>query len=164
MRGRELLDISSRTLPGKLCASTPETVRPEDFDLVVLGMQESQYGTEGVRELMARIAKARVASLAIMNMPPLPYLERIPGLSIDALKGCYTDPSVWDGFEPELVTLASPDPQAFRPLDQARRMFSKSACPQISRRRGSMPRRRRRCSGNWRPASTRFAMRARKFR
>ena len=30
----------------------PDDVQPEGFDLVVLGMQESQYGTKGVRELM----------------------------------------------------------------------------------------------------------------
>ncbi|HXZ49049.1 MAG TPA: hypothetical protein VEG27_08510, partial [Usitatibacter sp.] len=27
----------------------------------------------------------------------------------------YTDPAVWDRFDPKLVTLCSPDPQAFRP-------------------------------------------------
>ena len=31
------------------------------------------------------------------------------------MKGCYTDASVWDNFEPGLVTLCSPDPQAIRP-------------------------------------------------
>ena len=90
-------------------------VDPGQFDLVVLGMQEAQYSSEGVRELMARVAAARTPCLAIMNMPPLPYLERIPGLSIEPLKQCYVDPTVWEGFEPGLVTLASPDPQAYRP-------------------------------------------------
>jgi hypothetical protein len=124
IKGREgLTDIASKNLPGKLSASAPEAVQPGGFDLVVLGMQEAQYGTPGVRELMARIAKARVPSLAIMNMPPLPYLERIPGLAIDALQGCFTDPSVWDGFDPKLVTLASPDPQAFRPPDQPKNVL-----------------------------------------
>ena len=35
-----------------------------------------------------------------MNMPPLPYLKRIPGLDTDALKPAFTDASVWDNFEP----------------------------------------------------------------
>ena len=35
-----------------------------------------------------------------MNMPPLPYLERIPGVSTEALRACYADPDVWDGFDP----------------------------------------------------------------
>jgi hypothetical protein len=118
-----LVDISSKTLPGKLTAAAPDNVKPEGFDLVVLGMQESQYGTKGVAELMGRIAEARVPCLAIMNMPPLTYLQRIPGLKTDALQACFTDPSVWNGFEPGLVTLASPDPQAFRPPDQGKNVL-----------------------------------------
>ena len=35
-----------------------------------------------------------------MNMPPLPYMKRIPGLNAETLKPAYTDPSVWDNFEP----------------------------------------------------------------
>jgi hypothetical protein len=34
------------------------------------------------------------------------------------LRSCYTDASVWDNFEPGLVTLCSPDPQAIRPPDE----------------------------------------------
>lgn len=110
-----LLDIASKQLPGSLSATTPDEVDPGEFDLIVLGMQEAQYGSPGVRELMARVARAGVPCLAIMNMPPLPYLKRIPGLSTETLEPCYADPRVWDGFDPALTTLASPDPQAFRP-------------------------------------------------
>jgi hypothetical protein len=124
IKGRpSLVDISSKTLPGKLTAAAPDDVKPEGFELVVLGMQESQYGTKGVRELMGRIASARIPCLAIMNMPPLTYLQRIPGLKTDALQACFTDPSVWGGFDPALVTLASPDPQAFRPPDQGKNVL-----------------------------------------
>jgi hypothetical protein len=124
VKGREgLVDISSKTLPGKLTAAAPDEVKPEGFDLVVLGMQESQYGTKGVRELMGRVAAARVPCLAIMNMPPLTYLQRIPGLKTDTLQLCFTDPGVWNGFDPALVTLASPDPQAFRPPDQGKNVL-----------------------------------------
>ncbi|HZQ62217.1 MAG TPA: hypothetical protein VFC24_12755, partial [Casimicrobiaceae bacterium] len=31
---------------------------------------------------------------------------------------CYADASVWDGFDPALVTLCSPDAQAFRPPEE----------------------------------------------
>lgn len=118
VRGREsLLEIASNELPGVLSASTPDAVDPGGFDLIVLGMQEAQYGSRGVRELMRRVARARKPCLAIMNMPPLPYLKRIPGLSTGPLQVCYADPRVWEDFEPGLVTLASPDPQAFRPAD-----------------------------------------------
>jgi hypothetical protein len=124
IKGREsLLDIASKKLSGSLSAATPEEADPRKFDLVVLAMQETQYGASGVRELMGRIAQAGVPCLAIMNMPPLPYLKRIPGLSTAILEPCYTDPGVWDGFDPGLMTLASPDPQAFRPPDQPKNVL-----------------------------------------
>jgi hypothetical protein len=124
IKGRPaLLDIPSKGLPGVLSASTPDEVNPEDFDLIVLGMQEAQYGSQGVRELMGRVARSRKPCLAIMNMPPLPYLKRIPGLSTEALEACYADPGVWKDFDPALTTLASPDPQAFRPPDQPRNVL-----------------------------------------
>jgi hypothetical protein len=124
IKGRDALtDVTSKELPGELTAQTPEQVNASHFDLIVLAMQESQYGSPDVRELMSRIAQVRVPCLAIMNIPPLPYLKRIPGLSTTALEACYTDPRVWDGFDPALVTLASPDPQAFRPPDQPKNVL-----------------------------------------
>ena len=124
IKGREgLLDVSSKKLTGSLSATTPEAVDPVKFDLIVLGMQEAQYGSAGVRELMGRVAAARVPCLAIMNMPPLPYLKRIPGLSTETLEPCYADPAVWEEFDPGLTTLASPDPQAFRPPDRPKNVL-----------------------------------------
>jgi hypothetical protein len=117
------LDVASKSLPGSLTAVTPDHAQPGEFDLAVLAMQEAQYGSAGVRELMGRVARARVPCLAIMNMPPLPYLRRIPGLSTQALEPCYADPDVWNGFEPALTTLASPDPQAFRAPGQPKNVL-----------------------------------------
>jgi len=59
-----------------------------------------------------------VPCMSIMNMPPLPYIRRIPGLDHDALKPAYTDPTVWENFDPKCITLNSPDPQAIRPPDE----------------------------------------------
>lgn len=117
------LAVASKDLPGALSAATPEQVEPGAFDLVVLAMQEAQYGAPGVRELMGRVARAGVPCLAIMNMPPLPFLMRIPGLATEALRPCYAHPEVWDGFDPELTTLASPDPQAYRPAGQPKNVL-----------------------------------------
>jgi hypothetical protein len=64
------------------------------------------------------VAKSRVPTMSIMNMPPLPYVKRIPGLDYEALKPAYTDPTVWDNFDPACLTLCSPDPQAIRPPDE----------------------------------------------
>ncbi len=127
IKGREsLLDIASKKLPGSLSATTPDEVDPTHFDLVVLAMQEGQYGSAGVQELMGRVAIAGVPCLAIMNMPPLPYLKRIPGLRTETLEPCYADPRIWDGFDPGLTTLASADPQAFRSPDQPRNVLQVS--------------------------------------
>jgi hypothetical protein len=124
IRGREsLLDIASQQLPGTLDAITPDEADPGPYDLIVLGMQEAQLGSPGVRELMGRVARARKPCLAIMNMPPLAYLKRIPGLATEALGHCYANPGVWKGFDPTLTTLASPDPQAFRPPDQPKNVL-----------------------------------------
>jgi hypothetical protein len=119
IRGRkDPIVIDSRELPGKVSASGTAGVNPNDYDLVGLAMQEPQYRSAGVRELLDAVAKSRVPCMSIMNMPPLPYVRRIPGLNHDALKPAYTDPSVWDNFDPEALTLCSPDPQAIRPPEE----------------------------------------------
>jgi hypothetical protein len=127
IKGREgLLEVASKQLPGALSATTPEEVDPSQFDLVVLAMQEAQYRLPGVRELLRRVARAGVPCLAIMNMPPLPYLKRLPALRAEALAHCYADAGVWEGFDPGLTTLASADPQAFRPPDQPKNVLQVS--------------------------------------
>jgi hypothetical protein len=119
VKGRNaLVEIDSRKLPGAMSAGGPADFDPAEFDLVALAMQEPQYRSPGVRELMARVAKARVPCMSIMNMPPLTYLKRVRGLDVDACRSSYTDPTVWDAFDPALMTLCSPDPQAFRPPEE----------------------------------------------
>jgi len=110
--------IFSRDLPGKLDAVTPEDVDLKRYDLVGLAMQEPQYTNHTVRVLMIKIAEAGLPCLSIMNMPPLPYLKRIPGLAGMNLEEAYTNAQVWERFKPGLVTLCSPDPQAFRPPEE----------------------------------------------
>ena len=111
--------IFSRDLPGKLDATTPQDVNLSRYDLVGLAMQEPQYTNHTIRVLMVKIAAAKLPCLSIMNMPPLPYLKRIDALSDIDLEEAYTNAQVWERFEPGLVTLCSPDPQAFRPPDEA---------------------------------------------
>ena len=82
-------------------------------------MQEPQYTNHAIQVLMIRIAEARLPCLSIMNMPPLPYLKRIPALAEADLDEAYTNAAVWERFEPGLVSLCSPDPQAFRPPEEA---------------------------------------------
>jgi hypothetical protein len=119
VRGRkDPVVLDSKKLPGKVSAGPAAGVNPKDYDLIGLAMQEPQYRSPGVRELLDAVGKSRVPCMSIMNMPPLPYVKRIPGLDYEALKPAYTDPSVWDNFDPAAITLNSPDPQAIRPPEE----------------------------------------------
>jgi len=119
VKGREApLEIRSRELPGTVGAATPGEVDPGGYDLVALAMQEPQYGAPGVRELLEATARSRVPCLSIMNMPPMPYLARIPGIDPGPCADSYVHPSAWEAFDPGLVSLCSPDAQAFRPPEE----------------------------------------------
>jgi hypothetical protein len=119
VRGRkDPVVLDSTKLPGKVSAGPATGVNPSDYDLIGLAMQEPQYRSPGVRELLDAVAKSRVPCMSIMNMPPLPYVKRILGLDYTALEPAYTDARVWDNFDPRYLTLCSPDPQAIRPPDE----------------------------------------------
>ncbi len=119
VRGRAApVELDSRELPGRVSAGGAAGIDPKDYDLVALAMQEPQYRVPAVRELLDSVARAKVPCMSIMNMPPLAYLRRIPGLDTDALRPAYTDASVWNGFDPAVITLCSPDPQAIRPPEE----------------------------------------------
>ena len=126
-----LVEVSSKELTGHLTASTPQQVTDlAAFDLVVLAMQEPQYRQDGIGELMQQIALAKLPCMPIMNMPPLPYLARLKNdlglqtglaaanIDLNAFRGAYAQADVWDAFDPACMTLSSPDPQAFRPVDE----------------------------------------------
>jgi hypothetical protein len=122
-----LVEVESKALKGSLTACTPQQVTDlTAFDLVVLAMQEPQYRQDGIRELMQQIALAKLPCMPIMNMPPLPYLARLVGqnglnksaIDLMSFRAAYAQADVWDAFDPACMTLSSPDPQAFRPVDE----------------------------------------------
>jgi hypothetical protein len=81
-------------------------------------MQEPQYRAAGVRELLDAVARAKVPCMSIMNMPPPPFLARIPGLDVArAARATPTRPSGTASIR-SCMTLCSPDAQAFRPPDE----------------------------------------------
>ena len=119
VKGRpDPVEISFSPRQDPISADVPSRIDPVSYDLAVLAMQEPQYAASGVRELLNEIAIKRVPCMSIMNMPPPPYLKRLPAIEFAGLQNCFTDVSVWQGFEPGLVTLCSPDAQAFRPADE----------------------------------------------
>jgi hypothetical protein len=122
-----LVEVESKALKGRLTACTPQQVTDlAVFDLVVLAMQEPQYRQAGIRELMQQIAQAKLPCMPIMNMPPLPYLARLVSqnaldaqtMDLNRFRSAYAQAEVWDAFDPTSMTLSSPDPQAFRPIDE----------------------------------------------
>ena len=119
IRGRDApVEINSKAVLGTLSAATPNQVDVNNYDLVAMAMQEPQYSQREVQGLLDRIADAAIPCMSIMNMPPPPYLRRIAGLDVDSLGDAYADLRVWESLDPALMTLASPDPQAFRPPDE----------------------------------------------
>lgn len=119
VKGQEkLVEIASRTLPGHVSATTTGEADPSKYDLVALAMQEPQYRVPAVRDLLEKVGRAKLPAMSIMNMPPLTFLRRMPGLDTEKLRDCYADSTVWDLLDPCLVTLCSPDPQAFRPPEE----------------------------------------------
>jgi hypothetical protein len=105
-------------MSGTVTAGAPEEANPADYDLIVLAMQEPQYRVPIVKDLLQKVGASAKPCMSIMNMPPLAYLKRIPSIDADAIRDAYTDASVWDNIDPGLITLCSPDPQAFRPPDE----------------------------------------------
>ena len=114
----EFVELNSQAGPGKLDAAGPGDVDPANYDMVGLAMQEPQYSAPPVRDLLARVGAARKPIMSIMNMPPLPFLTRIPGVDAKTIAPAFTEASVWDPINPDLITLASPDPQAMRPPEE----------------------------------------------
>src|SRR5579863_6038778 len=65
VRGRAApIELDSRKLPGKVTAGGVSGVNPSGFDLIGLAMQEPQYRSPGVRELLDAVAKSRVPCMS----------------------------------------------------------------------------------------------------
>src|SRR5207248_6460720 len=60
IRGRtHPIEIDSRKLPGTVSAGSPADIDPADYDLVGLAMQEPQYRSPGVRELLDGVGRSK---------------------------------------------------------------------------------------------------------
>lgn len=102
------------TGPHALSFATPDVVDPSEFDIVFLALQEPQARAPEIASLIRLIAD-RLPVASVMNMPPPPFLDRIEKLPVAVPAGAYSAEEVWNALPAERMTLASPDPQAFRP-------------------------------------------------
>jgi len=132
----QLLELKSKELSDRICGgeksagtlrgTTPDEVNDlalqNDFDLVVLAMQEPQYSAPEVRSLLQRIAQSKLPVAAVTNMPLLPFLKRLPQFQMsEEIRACFADAALWDCFSDTTIgriTQCSPDPQAFRPSSE----------------------------------------------
>ena len=117
----------------------PATVDPADYDLVVLAMQEPQYRSPGVRELLDAVATQKVPCMSIMNMPPLAYLKRIPGLATDALQVLLHRCERVGQFRAGALDLVQPGPAGHPPAGRKDQRAAGHACRPTSRRPASTP-------------------------
>jgi len=85
--------------------------------VIGLAMQEPQYRSSGVRELLDAIGVSeKVPCMSIMNMAATSLREAPFRVELRLRwRPPITDPTVWENFDPATVTLCSPDPQAVRP-------------------------------------------------
>jgi hypothetical protein len=104
---------------GRLGLQVPGEVDAGEHDLVLLAMQEPQYAAPEVDALVGRVAAAGLPCVSIMNMPPLAFLRRLPGVDADSVADVYGSAATWARLDPRWITMASPDAQAVRP-DPAR--------------------------------------------
>ena len=138
VRGRkEPVVLNSRKLPGKVTAGGAAGVDPKQYDLVGLCMQEPQYRSPGVRELLDAVAKSRVPCMSIMNMPPLPYVKRIPGLDHDAAAAGLHRPHGVGHVRPGAHDLVQPRPAGVPPAGGEGQRAAGHAADQLQGRASS---------------------------
>jgi len=116
-QGAAPLEIGAQHCKVMPDACVPGDADPRAYDLVCLAMQEPQYSFPEVRQLIERIATARVPCLSIMNMPVPPFLQRITALDDQVAESVFTDAELWARMDRSVFTMAGADPQAKRTED-----------------------------------------------
>src|SRR5260370_40175266 len=70
VKGRnEAIEVDSRKLPGKVSACGPADVDPTDYDLICLAMQEPQYRSPGVRQLLGSVGGPTGHAMPLIKCP-----------------------------------------------------------------------------------------------
>lgn len=108
------LKISSNDLPGKILATTPENTKTKDVKLVFLAMQEAQYKDTIIKKLLLDVAKKKIPTISIMNIPPSKYLHNFNLSNLDKISFLYKNYEIWEKFDLDYLTHCSADPQVFR--------------------------------------------------
>ncbi len=99
--------------PGTLGLVGPE-IAPDGFDMVLLAMGEPQFADAGIAALAEAVADAELPVVTLMNLLPPCFLRRLARFDVGALRPVYAAWDVWQRFDPDRVTAASPDAQGVR--------------------------------------------------
>ena len=101
IKGRkEPVELDSRKLPGTLSADGPGAVKPADYDLVALAMQEPQYRRPGSARAARRGGQVK-ETVHVDHEHAAAALSQADSRACNrALRSCYTDATVWESFDP----------------------------------------------------------------
>ena len=91
---------------------SPCDVKPAEYDICILAMQEPQYSAPEIADLIAQIAHLGLPIISIMNMPLPPFLSGRLKLDLQHLASAWHNTKIWADIDPLRFSAASPDPQA----------------------------------------------------
>ena len=109
------LNIKSQTLQGKFKAIQPKDINLNNIKLVILAMQEAQYEDSKISSILFEIAKKKIPTISIMNIPPSIYLKKFDVSNLNDLENIYVNNKSWKKFDQRFITHASADPQIYKP-------------------------------------------------
>jgi len=160
VKGRDgLVEVKSRALPGKVSAVGTD-VDPRGFDLIALAMQEPQYRSPGVRELLAAVAKSRVPCMSIYEhaAAAVPRVAFRAWTSAKVPRGVHRIPAVVGRFRSAPHDALQPRSPGLPPARRGGERPAGQAAPPTSRRRASTTSATRRCCASS-PKASRRALR-----
>ena len=111
-KSAQVIELRADASPERPRAVEPEIVDPDNYDFCILAMQEPQYSSPELIELIAKISDANLPILSVMNMP-LPPLFRGPlQIELSEISEVWHNADMWSGVDSARFSAASPDPQA----------------------------------------------------
>lgn len=110
--------LESEKLNGNIKAIEPEKINLNNVKIVFLAMQEAQYNNSSILNSLNLVAKKKIPTISIMNIPPSIYLKnfKIKENEYQKLLVAYNNFDLWNKFDINFITHCSADPQIFKPF------------------------------------------------
>ena len=118
--------LKSEKLNGNIKAIQPESINLDNVKLVFLAMQEAQYHNSAILDSLSLIAKKKIPTISIMNIPPSIYLKnfKINENDYQELSVAYKNFNLLNKFDINFITHSSADPQIFKPFSNLNNYIS----------------------------------------